>query len=177
MPANVKWHRTHRLTCICASCLTLSLCLYSCQWRSSFNAQPLCRLPLSWLLVRRNFSIHYQCNNKTQLNISWFGSVSFYHCIYLSSARCFLSSRENYSIRMWQSANKRSSLSTATMKSILQAKSVYATRTHYIKLIRIIKYETSFQTVSNSRKRNSDKQCLDQEGLTLCAIISNHWAK
>lgn len=54
-------------------------------------------------------------------------------------------------LNVWQSANKRSSLKTATMKFILiQAESVYATRTHIIRattihiLIRVIKFETSF---------------------------------
>lgn len=46
---------------------------------------------------------------------------------------------------MWQSANKMSSLqhNHNEIYPYFRPKYVYATRTHYIKLIRIIKYETS----------------------------------
>lgn len=129
--ANIKWHRTHRLTHICVYVFHVSLSLFM-SVAILFQCSAIVPLPLSWLLIRRNFSIHYKCNNKTHNWTSLDLSLSLSFVASTSHPQDVAFLWGNYFINMWQSANKRSSLSTATMKFILiQAKSVYATRTHF----------------------------------------------
>lgn len=93
----------------------------------------------------RNFSIHRRSNRNTTEHLSWFSfSLSLFRSLY-DRGVSFLP--RNYSIKMWQSANKRSSLSTQPQWTfILHSSEKCLCHTHTLHQInaRIIKYETSF---------------------------------